>query len=433
MLDTWFSSQLWPFSTLGWPEETPALKRYYPTDVLVTGFDIIFFWVARMMMAGLHFMEEVPFKTVYIHALVRDEKGAKMSKSKGNVMDPLDLIDDYGADALRFTLAAMAAQGRDIKLSRARIEGYRNFTTKLWNAARFCQMNECKPAATFDPSTVRETVNRWILGALVQAEREVTEALEAFKFNEAASALYHFVWHVYCDWYVEFIKPLFADEKTRAETQATAAFVFDHILLMLHPFMPFVTEELWARMAEGAPSRKSMLVLADWPRLSTLAVDKDALAEMDWVVRLISAVRSVRAEMNVPAGAEIPLSIVGAAADTRARIARHKPLIMRLARLSALDLANAVAKGAVQVLLDEATLALPLAGIVDLAKEQNRLTRELEKLVGEIGKLEQKLQDASFVSRAPEEVVEESRERLADTKAAREKLAQALTRLSGAA
>jgi len=433
VLDTWFSSQLWPFSTLGWPEETSALKRYYPTDALVTGFDIIFFWVARMMMAGLHFMEEVPFRTVYIHALVRDEKGAKMSKSKGNVMDPLDLIDDYGADALRFTLAAMAAQGRDIKLSRARIEGYRNFATKLWNAARFCEINGCKPVSDFDPLSAREMVNRWILGALVQAERQVTEALEAFKFNEAAGALYHFVWHVYCDWYVEFIKPLFTDEKTRAETQATAAFVLDHILIMLHPFMPFVTEELWARVAEGATPRKSMLVLAGWPRLSTLSVDKDALAEMDWVVRLISAVRSVRAEMNVPAGAEIPLSVVGANAETRTRLERHKALVLRLARLSTLDVASAVPKGAVQIVLDDATLALPLADVIDLGQEQARLKREIEKVTGEIGKLEKKLEDASFVSRAPEEVVEESRERLADFTAAREKLSQALTRLAGTA
>jgi len=433
VLDTWFSSQLWPFSTLGWPEETSALKRYYPTDALVTGFDIIFFWVARMMMAGLHFMEEVPFRTVYIHALVRDEKGAKMSKSKGNVMDPLDLIDDYGADALRFTLAAMAAQGRDIKLSRARIEGYRNFATKLWNAARFCEINGCKPVSDFDPLSAREMVNRWILGALVQAERQVTEALEAFKFNEAAGALYHFVWHVYCDWYVEFIKPLFTDEKTRAETQATAAFVLDHILIMLHPFMPFVTEELWARVAEGATPRKSMLVLAGWPRLSTLSVDKDALAEMDWVVRLISAVRSVRAEMNVPAGAEIPLSVVGANAETRTRLERHKALVLRLARLSTLDVASAVPKGAVQIVLDDATLALPLADVIDLGQEQARLKREIEKVTGEIGKLEKKLEDASFVSRAPEEVVEESRERLADFTAAREKLSQALTRFAGTA
>jgi len=433
VLDTWFSSQLWPFSTLGWPEETSALKRYYPTDALVTGFDIIFFWVARMMMAGLHFMEEVPFRTVYIHALVRDEKGAKMSKSKGNVMDPLDLIDDYGADALRFTLAAMAAQGRDIKLSRARIEGYRNFATKLWNAARFCEINGCKPVSDFDPLSAREMVNRWILGALVQAERQVTEALEAFKFNEAAGALYHFVWHVYCDWYVEFTKPLFTDEKTRAETQATAAFVLDHILIMLHPFMPFVTEELWARVAEGATPRKSMLVLAGWPRLSTLSVDKDALAEMDWVVRLISAVRSVRAEMNVPAGAEIPLSVVGANAETRTRLERHKALVLRLARLSTLDVASAVPKGAVQIVLDDATLALPLADVIDLGQEQARLKREIEKVTGEIGKLEKKLEDASFVSRAPEEVVEESRERLADFTAAREKLSQALTRFAGTA
>ena len=269
VLDTWFSSALWPFSTLGWPDKTPELARYYPTSVLVTGFDIIFFWVARMMMMGLHFMEEVPFRDVYIHALVRDEKGQKMSKSKGNVMDPLGLIDTYGADALRFTLAAMAAQGRDIKLSTQRVEGYRNFATKLWNAARFAEMNECVRQRDFDPAKVKQTVNRWIVGETERAARAVTEGIEAYKFNEAAAAIYEFVWGVFCDWYLELIKPILAgdDEAAKAETRATVAWVLDQILKLLHPFMPFITEELWAHMVEHGEKRENLLALSQWPML----------------------------------------------------------------------------------------------------------------------------------------------------------------------
>ncbi len=268
VLDTWFSSALWPFSTLGWPDDTPELKRFYPTTVLVTGFDIIFFWVARMMMMGLHFMKEVPFKHVYIHALVRDEKGAKMSKSKGNVMDPLELIDQYGADALRFTLAAMAAQGRDIKLATSRVEGYRNFATKIWNASRFTEMNGAVRVANFDPKSVKETLNRWILSEAEKAVREVTEAIEGYKFNEAANAAYRFVWSVFCDWYVELSKPLLtgAEGPAKSETQATAAFVFDEIIKLLHPFMPFITEELWGVKGAEGEARKSMLALAEWPQ-----------------------------------------------------------------------------------------------------------------------------------------------------------------------
>ncbi len=270
VLDTWFSSALWPFSTLGWPEETPELHRYYKTDLLVTGFDIIFFWVARMMMMGLHFKQEVPFRDVYIHALVRDEKGQKMSKTKGNVIDPLKLIDEYGADALRFTLAAMAAQGRDLKLATNRVEGYRNFGTKLWNAARFCEMNECGRVEGFDPAAVQQTVNQWIVGEAARTAAKVTEEIEAYRFNEAAGAAYKFVWNVFCDWYVEFIKPLLMgeDAAAKAETRATAAWVLDQILLVLHPFMPFMTEELWRVTGEQGPARTSQLIMAQWPVLS---------------------------------------------------------------------------------------------------------------------------------------------------------------------
>jgi len=432
VLDTWFSSALWPFSTLGWPDKTPELARYYPTDVLITGFDIIFFWVARMMMMGLQFMEEVPFRDVYIHALVRDEKGQKMSKSKGNVIDPLGLIDAYGADALRFTLAAMAAQGRDIKLSASRVEGYRNFATKLWNAARFAQINECVPESDFDPASAKVTLNRWITGETERTARAVTEAIEAFRFNEAAAAIYHFVWHVYCDWYLELIKPILAgpDAEARAETRALAAFVLDQALKLLHPFMPFVTEELWAKLANEAEGRASLLMLAPWPETRGLEIAQ-ADAEIGWLIKLISEVRSVRSEMNVPAAAKVPLIIAGAADTTRARVAVHADTIKRLARLDSLDFGRPQA-GAVQIVLEEATLALPLAGIINIGAESQRLKREIDKVGSEIKQLDAKLANEKFVSRAPEHVVEEQRERKTEAEATAAKLEQALKRLEAA-
>jgi valyl-tRNA synthetase len=312
VLDTWFSSALWPFSTLGWPEQTPELERYYKTDVLVTGFDIIFFWVARMMMMALHLMKdgkgqpEVPFHTIYIHALVRDEAGAKMSKSKGNVMDPLEMIDEFGADALRFTLAAMAAQGRDIKLAKSRVEGYRNFGTKIWNASRFLEMNECVRVENFDPGSLNQGVNKWIVGEVEKAAGAVTAGIEAYRFNEAAGAIYRFVWNIFCDWYLELIKPALQgdDEDAKAETRATAAWALDQSLILLHPFMPFITEELWTRLGERGPARDTMLILAGWPEMKGL-VDAPAEAEFDWVIRVVSEIRSIRAEMNVPAGAKV--------------------------------------------------------------------------------------------------------------------------------
>ncbi|MDZ4382731.1 MAG: valine--tRNA ligase [Parvibaculum sp.] len=434
VLDTWFSSGLWPFSTLGWPDKTPELARYYQTDVLVTAFDIIFFWVARMMMMGLHFMEEVPFHTVYIHALVRDEKGQKMSKTKGNVVDPLKLIDEYGADALRFTLAAMAAQGRDIKLATSRVEGYRNFGTKLWNAARFCEMNECVRVEGFDPAAVKETVNKWIAGEAERTSAEIAEAIEGYRFNDAANAAYRFVWNVFCDWYLEFIKPLLLgeNEEAKAETRATAAWALDRILLMLHPFMPFVTEELWQRTGEKGPAREGLLVKAPWPVHIGLG-DAAAHAEMDWVIRFISEVRSVRAEMNVPAGAKIALLIKGASAANVARLERHRDLIQRLARLATVDIASEAPHGAVQLVLDEATLILPLAGVIDLDAETARLRKELGKLADEVKKIDAKLGNAKFLAGAPDHVVDEQRERKADAEAAIAKFADALKRLEGAA
>ncbi|WP_266034452.1 valine--tRNA ligase, partial [Brucella intermedia] len=292
VLDTWFSSALWPFSTLGWPDKTPELATYYPTSVLVTGFDILFFWVARMMMMGLHFMEEIPFRTVYLHALVRDKHGAKMSKSKGNVIDPLELMDEYGADALRFTLAIMAAQGRDVKLDPARIAGYRNFGTKLWNATRFAQMNGVKLDAGFKPKNATLAVNRWILTELTKATRAVTEGIDNYRFNESAGAAYRFVWNQFCDWYLELLKPIFMgdDEAAKAEAQATAAYCLDQIYKLLHPFMPFMTEELWTLTAGEGQKRDTVLALAAWPELSF--EDEEAAADINWLVDLVTGIRS---------------------------------------------------------------------------------------------------------------------------------------------
>ncbi len=432
VLDTWFSSALWPFSTLGWPDKTPELKRYYPTQVLVTGFDIIFFWVARMMMMGLHFMKQVPFHTVYIHALVRDERGAKMSKSKGNVIDPLHLIDDYGADALRFTLAAMAAQGRDIKLSTQRVEGYRNFATKLWNAARFAEMNGAARVA-FDPKSAKETLNQWILGEAAATAREVTSAIEAYKFNDAANAVYRFVWSVFCGWYVELTKPVLTgpDGAAKNETRATAAFVLDEILKLLHPFMPFLTEELWRVTGETGPKRETLLALSQWPKLEGLENEK-AEAEIGWLVDLISAVRSVRSEMNVPAAQQVPLVLV-AAKETRARAERWGDALKRLARLSEISFADAPPSGSVQLLVRGEVAAMPLKGVVDLAAERARLEKELAKVDADIERVDKKLGNPKFVENADEEVVENEREKREEAVGRRAKILEAVERLKGAA
>ncbi|MFT0862403.1 valine--tRNA ligase [Ancylobacter sp. G4_0304] len=431
VLDTWFSSALWPFSTLGWPDETGELARFYPTSVLITGFDIIFFWVARMMMMGLHFMDgEVPFKDVYIHALVRDEKGAKMSKSKGNVIDPLDLVNKYGADALRFTLAAMAAQGRDIKLATSRVEGYRNFATKLWNAARFAEMNGCGRVEGFNPAGVQSALNRWILSETQKTLGEITKALEEYKFNEAAGAAYRFVWNIFCDWYLELAKPVFmnAENPHQAETRATTAFVLDEILKLLHPFMPFLTEELWARTAEGGTPRENLLALSSWPVLKDLEAP-NAEAEMGWLVDLVTEIRSVRAEMNVPAGAQIPLVLVGVSEITRERVGVWNDALARLARLSSIAFEHEAPAGAVQIVVRGETAALPLAGIIDMDAEAGRLAKELAKASDEIAKIDVKLNNPDFLSRAKEEVIEEQRERreAADARAA--KIREALARL----
>ena len=434
VLDTWFSSALWPFTTLGWPEDMRTVDRYYPGDVLVTGFDIIFFWVARMMMMGLHFMGDVPFRTVYIHALVRDQHGQKMSKSKGNVIDPLELIDQYGADALRFTLTSMAAQGRDIKLAASRVEGYRNFATKLWNAARYCEMNGCTPVADFRPEEVRETVNRWIVSAVRATAARVDQALDDYRFNEAAGALYQFAWGTFCDWYLEFTKPILAgdDAAAAAEARATTAWALDQILHLLNPVMPYLTEELWATLGAG---RNAMLIDAEWPAYGAELDDTAASEEMDWVVRVIGQIRAVRSEMNVPPSQTLPCHIRGLAPDRMGWLDRHRPLIMRMARLSGIDVLvdgadeTELARGAAQIVVDEATLILPLADAIDLGQERNRLTKELAKLDGELMRIDKKLANQQFLEKAPDAVVAEQRERRAEAFAAVERLQAAMARL----
>jgi len=434
VLDTWFSSALWPFSTLGWPDQTPELKRFYPTSSLVTGFDIIFFWVARMMMMGLHFMKDAPFHDVYIHALVRDASGAKMSKSKGNVIDPLELINEYGADALRFTLASMAAQGRDIKLSTQRVEGNRNFASKVWSAARFAEINGCVRDPEFDPRRVKEVLNRWIVHETAKAARDVTAGIEAYKFNEAANAAYRFVWNVYCDWYLELIKPVLTgpDSPAKTETRAAAAWALDEIMKLLHPFMPFVTEELWRVTAEQGPKRHHMLALSAWPQHDGLD-DPEAEGEIGWVIDLINAIRSVRVEMNIPPATQLPLVLAGASKQTETRARNWSEFVQRLARVSEMSFAGAPPQGAVQLVIRGEVAALPLKGVIDLAAEATRLAKEMAKADADIARVDAKLNNANFVARAPEEVVEEEKDKREEAKARKAKIAEAMERLKGAA
>ncbi|SES38730.1 valyl-tRNA synthetase [Tranquillimonas rosea] len=433
VLDTWFSSGLWPIGTLGWPDDTEELRRYFPTSVLVTGFDIIFFWVARMMMMQLAVVDEKPFHTVYVHALVRDEKGKKMSKSLGNVLDPIEQIDEYGADAVRFTLTAMAAMGRDLKLSTSRIAGYRNFGTKLWNAFRFAEMNDAfvqtdGARAVHVPCTPGATVNKWIMGETAKVREEVDAALNAYRFNDAANALYGFVWGKVCDWYLELSKPLLNsdDPEVVQETRTTLAWVLDQCLILLHPIMPFITEELW-----GVAGDRGLLCHADWPtyQVSDL-VDENADAEMSWVISLIEAVRSVRGEMNVPNGLEVELLQLELDEAGRTALDRNASLIKRLARIETITEADTAPKGAAAIPVKGGTFALPLVGIIDVGAEKARLEKSLQKLTKEIGGLKGRLDNPKFLESAPDDVVEETRE-LADAKAAEEaKLRAALDRLA---
>ncbi|MBV0891870.1 valine--tRNA ligase [Paracoccus sp. Z118] len=407
VLDTWFSSGLWPIGTLGWPEDTAELRRYFPTDVLVTGFDIIFFWVARMMMMQLAVVDDVPFRNVYVHGLVRDEKGAKMSKSKGNVIDPLDLIDAYGADPLRFTLTSMAAMGRDPKLGPKHVEANRNFVTKIWNATRFAEMNGvfAAPAGQPDP---QHTVNRWIMGEVARARLSVDEALGAYRFNEAANVLYAFVWGKVCDWYVEFAKPLF-DGEHADETRQTMRWVIEQSVTLLHPIMPFVTEEIWALTGE----RAKMLVHGDWPEYGAELIDADADRQMNWVIGLIEAVRSARAQMGVPAGAKLDLIVTEADAAARAALAANGPLIQRLARVNPPS-DGAAGRGMIAVAAAGASFALPIGDVIDASAETARLEKALTRSEKDGQGLRARLDNPRFVENAGAEVIEETRAKLAE-------------------
>jgi valyl-tRNA synthetase len=424
VLDTWFSSALWPFATLGWPAETPDVARHYPGDVLVTGFDIIFFWVARMMMQGLHFMDEVPFRTVYCHGLVRDAKGQKMSKSKGNTVDPLVLIEKFGADALRFTLTAMETQGRDIKLNESRIEGYRNFATKLWNAARFAQMNGIAGHPDIMPPAATQPVNRWIIGEVKATARALEQAIADFRFDAYADAIYRLVWSRFCDWYLELIKPLLAegaDADVAAETRAVAGWALDQILVMLHPVMPFLTEELWHQLGT-----RDDLILAQWVATAALPEDAAASADIDWLIGLISEIRSARTEVNVPPSAKLPFAVEGASPETQERLAANAPAIERLARVTA---GAAPEGGRLQLVHGEATFLIPIGDVIDLAAEKARLDKALAAAIKERDALAGRLGNPGFTEKAKPEAVEKAREDHDARAAEAERLAAALARL----
>ncbi|PWE29630.1 valine--tRNA ligase [Pararhodobacter marinus] len=425
VLDTWFSSGLWPIGTLGWPEQTPELARYFPTDVLITGQDILFFWVARMMMMQLAVVDQVPFHTVYLHGLVRDAKGKKMSKSVGNVIDPLDIIDEFGADALRFTNAAMASLGGVLKLDTQRITGYRNFTTKLWNATRFAEMNgvfEGAPVAQVPQP--QATANRWIIGETARTLAVVNEAFANFRFNDAANALYAFVWGKVCDWYVEFAKPLF-DGDQADETRATMRWVLDQCFVLLHPIMPFITEELWGLTGP----REKLCAHADWPDYTTDIADAAADREMGWTIGLIESIRSSRTQMRVPAGMKLPMLVVDQDDTARAAYARNEALIQRLARLDGLHEGAEIPKAALTVAVEGATYALPIEDVIDITAEADRLEKSLQKLDKEIGGLSGRLNNPKFVANASDEVVEEARANLAERSDEAARLREVLEKL----
>ena len=427
VLDTWFSWALWPFGTLGWPEQTTALDRHYPNDVLISGFDILFFWNARMIMQGLHFMKEVPFRTLYLHGLVRAADGSKMSKSKGNTVDPLGLIDTYGADALRFTLTAMESQGRDIKLDEKRVEGYRNFATKLWNAARFAQSNGIRASSSLSAPKADLAINRWIIAETVKTVQALDLAIADLRYDEAANTIYHFTWASFCDWYIELTKPLLAegaDEGQAAETRAVAGWALDQILVMLHPFMPFITEELWHALGE----RKYDIIVAKWPMADARAIDPAASQEIDWLIRMVSEIRTARTGLNVPPGARMPAYARNASALTQSRLAANATVIARLARIDLAD-GDAPEGSAAQVVVDEATYVLPLDGVIDLDAERARLAKGIAAASKERDSLAARLGNPAFVEKAKPEALEKARRDHADKSLEAEQLSAALSRL----
>ncbi|MDH3382332.1 MAG: valine--tRNA ligase, partial [Flavobacteriaceae bacterium] len=438
VLDTWFSSALWPFSTLGWPEKTKELDRYYPAEMMISGTDLIFFWIARMMMMGMHFMGDVPFKKVYMHALVLDEKGQKMSKSKGNVIDPLDLIEQYGTDSLRFTLTILAAQGKNVRLSAGRVEGYRNFGTKLWNAARFCEMNECILTKDFKPENNKHRVNKWIASELATVTKKTEEALDAYKFNEAATVLYQFAWGTLCDWYIELTKPLLggADEDVKKEVRETAGWVLDQTLLLLNPIMPYVTEELHANLLgldKVSENKEDWLMTKSWPVFADNITDVDSQDEINWVLDVITSIRSVRADMNVPASAKIKMLLKGANEQNQKRLADYNEIICRLARLEIAEITeDDPQKGSIQTVVAEANIILPMADVIDIDQERERLKKEIEKVSKNIDKINKMLSNPGFIKKAPEDVISEQKETMRLAENIREKLNQALKQIEAA-
>ena len=426
VLDTWFSSALWPFGTLGWPEQTKDLQRHYPNDLLISGFDILFFWDARMAMQGIQFMKEVPWKRLYLHGLVRAEDGSKMSKSKGNVVDPLGLIDQYGADALRFFMAAMESQGRDIKMDDKRVEGYRNFATKLWNASRFCEVNGIGASKTLAAPEAALPVNRWIISEVVETQRSLDKALTDLRFDAAANSIYHFTWDRFCDWYLELIKPVLQGEDTGAadETRLVAGWVLDQIIVMLHPFMPFITEELWHAMGE----RDYDLIVALWPE-PRAEIDTQAKAEIDWLIKLISELRSVKVDLNIAPGTKMTAHVRDGDDILQAKIARQSAALDRVGRLESISFDPASEGPSAQIVVDGATFVLPLAGAIDIDAEKARLNKTLESALKEAKSLSGRLGNPNFVEKAKPEAVEKARADLADKEAEAERLQAAINRL----
>ena len=426
VLDTWFSSALWPFGTLGWPEKNKDLERHYPNDLLISGFDILFFWDARMAMQGIHFMKDVPWKRLYLHGLVRAEDGSKMSKSKGNVVDPLGLIDQYGADALRFFMAAMESQGRDIKMDDKRVEGYRNFATKLWNASRFCEVNGIGASNTLAAPEAALPVNRWIISEVVETQRALDKALADLRFDAAANTIYHFTWDRFCDWYLELTKPVLQGEDAAAadETRIVAGWVLDQIIVMLHPFMPFITEELWHAMGE----RSYDLIVAKWPEPKA-EIDAQAKAEVDWLIKLVSELRSVKVDLNIAPGTKMTAHVRDGDDKLEAKIARQGAALDRVGRLEAISFDAAPDGPSAQIVVDGATYVLPLAGAIDIDAEKARLTKTLEAAQKEAKSLSGRLGNPNFVEKAKPEAVEKARADLADKEAEAERLQAAINRL----
>ena len=412
VLDTWFSSALWPFSTLDWPNDTNDLDRFYPTSLLITGFDIIFFWVARMMMMGLYFQKKIPFSEVYIHALVRDENGQKMSKSKGNVVDPLELIDQYGADSLRFTLASMASFGRDIKLSKSRVEGYRNFGTKLWNASRFCEINNCSKYQKIDLENLKCILTNWILGEIIKTDKKINLYLDEYKFNEASNEIYHFIWHIFCDWYLELIKPYFdsSDSEHLDEIKAVTAFSLKFILTKLHPFMPFITEELW----ENLGYKEKPLILSEWDLNLPEKEDVKLSLNTNFIINIISSIRSIRSELNIASKTNLSLEVMEKDYKKLSKIQDIKLLLNRLVRVDDLIKVSNFSDRAASFSVSEIDFALAIDDSIDLSMELLRIEKEEEKIFQDINSLKKKLDNKNFVEKAPKEVVQENIDRLDD-------------------